>query len=105
MSAHYVYRGFDESGRVLYVGCTSDLERRLRQHARGVGALVARWDSCAYGNRADALRVERALIFFHQPRLNILGKHREPLIEIPRELTARQRKRRALADAARSATP
>ena len=29
---HFVYRVFDEFGQLLYVGCTKDLTRRLKQH-------------------------------------------------------------------------
>lgn len=29
---HFVYRAFDESGRLLYVGCTVNLTKRMREH-------------------------------------------------------------------------
>lgn len=83
---HYVYRAFDANGRVIYVGCTHDFEARKRQHASGIGRRAVRWDcSRPYPDRKTALRVEGALIFFHQPPCNSSGKNREPYIEIPPE--------------------
>lgn len=35
MTTAVVYRAFDSAGRLLYVGCTADVERRMRQHAWG----------------------------------------------------------------------
>lgn len=32
---HYIYRAFDDRGRLLYVGCTSDVDARWDAHRRG----------------------------------------------------------------------
>lgn len=33
MTAHYVYRCYDAAGQLLYVGCSKNPEKRLKEHA------------------------------------------------------------------------
>ena len=35
MNRHVVYRAFDSYGLLLYIGCTDNIERRSKQHAKG----------------------------------------------------------------------
>jgi hypothetical protein len=46
MPHHWVYIQADRPCGTLYIGCTNDLERRIRKHARGRGACS--WVSCSY---------------------------------------------------------
>lgn len=62
MTAHTVYALCDETGFVIYVGCTMNLKQRLKGH-RSVGVrhtkavAIARFD-----NKADAREHEKRLI-------------------------------------------
>ena len=69
---HFVYRTFDIHGRLLYVGCTSDLSERRRAHRR----LSDWWEfavrfrvSGPYPKRV-ALDLERAAIRAEWPAFN-----------------------------------
>lgn len=75
---YYVYRVFDAAGRLIYVGCTKDLNRRLRYHQYGY---TAWWNSQAvkvrakvFPTKAQALLAESAAIRDERPRWNISGK-------------------------------
>lgn len=68
-TALYVF--LDEQARVIYVGVTADVARRLREHAETgladeAAAVVVQWHSL----RTLALLAETALIDRHRPRLN-----------------------------------
>lgn len=62
---HFVYRAFDEDGRLLYVGCTIDFLIRLREHRKSSVwyPLVDHWTVEDYPNfyvgRAIELRAIR----------------------------------------------
>lgn len=69
MSASFVYRCYDASEALLYVGCTFDVERRLSEHALHSGwfPLVARKTSVRYETRREALDAEKQAIFTENP--------------------------------------
>lgn len=70
---HYVYRHFDAEGRVLYVGCSIDVERRFRQHlfeSTWWAMKVARTKITVHPTRAEGRRVEKAEIRNLEPLHN-----------------------------------
>lgn len=73
---HYVYRLFDESGRLLYVGMTYDPRSRRLAHKsdKPWWDEVASWRLTIYPNRAHALRVEARAILTEDPAYNIRGR-------------------------------
>jgi predicted GIY-YIG superfamily endonuclease len=76
MSA-YVYRLYDSADRLLYVGCTDDVDRRLAQHRRkgtGGGADISRCHAVAYPTRVEALGAESLAICAESPLLNVRQK-------------------------------
>jgi predicted GIY-YIG superfamily endonuclease len=76
MSARYVYRCFDVSGRLLYVGCTSDLAARLKAHAAQSfwARSVANVKACVFPTAVAGLAAERRVIREENPRFNITGR-------------------------------
>lgn len=76
MSAHYVYRIYDEDGRLIYVGCTLNLFARLSAHtlnswwAYQCSHVVAK----VYPSKAAGRAVERAVIRTEKPRWNLNGR-------------------------------
>lgn len=79
MRSHYVYRCFDAEGLLLYVGCASNVKRRMSHHARGtarasrtLSALMASYTTEGpYSTRADAEAAEQSAIASEAPLLNI----------------------------------
>jgi excinuclease UvrABC nuclease subunit len=72
MSAHYVYRIFDQDGRLIYVGSTKNLIARLRVHQQSwFGYQCAKAVANVYQDRVAALEAEREAIKSEQPRWNI----------------------------------
>ena len=78
MSAHYLYRCFDADGDLIYIGCTSNVKRRLSAH-RASRALASRWLSAfmarheiegPFPDRAAGLAAERRAIQSEQPLFN-----------------------------------
>lgn len=70
----FVYLASDELGRLLYVGITSDVYRRLGEHA-GASAWYGKMAHVAtelYPSRQQAARREQQLIERHAPPHNIL---------------------------------
>lgn len=73
---HVIYRLLDASGRLLYVGISNDLTRRLREHAKE----KSWWHEvrghfhvpCA--DREDAQRQESLAIQTENPKYNIVGR-------------------------------
>lgn len=73
MSKHYVYRLFDERGALLYIGCTSNVERRIPQHwTDGTGGhqSIHHYTSTEYPNRASARAAEADAIRAERPPFN-----------------------------------
>lgn len=79
MSARYVYRVYDESGRLIYVGETGNLVQRLEHHHLNTwwSPQIARIRASVYQNRESALAAERAAIRNEDPRWNITGVWRQ----------------------------
>jgi predicted GIY-YIG superfamily endonuclease len=75
-----VYRMFDATGHLLYIGITSDLTRRLGQHAEKrwfpqVKTISLEW----YPTQAAAFVAEQRAIRQERPRMNITGKRHPPV--------------------------
>jgi predicted GIY-YIG superfamily endonuclease len=73
---HYVYRCFDDQGRLLYIGCTYDVDQRLEEHRyikrssfwiNSVELTTAE----IHPDRASALAAEAAAIRSEQPPFNV----------------------------------
>ncbi|MFC9557834.1 GIY-YIG nuclease family protein [Rhodococcus sp. NPDC056960] len=67
----FVYRGYDETGRLLYVGVTKQPEQRIKEHSG------ARWfreserlDFAEFPTRRAALIAEQFVIDNHAPKYN-----------------------------------
>lgn len=70
-----LYRVFDASGALLYIGCTVDIKRRLKEHRKrsrlNWWPATARVDQTFYERHEDALREERRAIAREQPQHNV----------------------------------
>jgi hypothetical protein len=84
MYPHAVYRIFDAQDRLLYIGCTEDVDWRISQHRDIFNTLpggdlisrsYARHTSEEYPNRLAARDAERAAIKAEAPWLN---RHHNP---------------------------
>lgn len=71
---HALYRMYDERGRVLYIGITGDLGKRLGEHS------VKRWYPLVekitlewLPTRAAAMLAEKRAILAERPRYNLAG--------------------------------
>lgn len=70
---HYVYRVYDSTGALIYVGCTKNLFARLQIHqgnawwAPQAAKVVAR----VFPTQSDALAVEKRAIKSEHPKWNI----------------------------------
>jgi hypothetical protein len=69
-----LYRFYDTSGRLLYIGITHDPEVRFKRHAEVSGwwYLQARVEWAWYGSRAEAEDAERAAIRDERPLYNFV---------------------------------
>lgn len=74
---HTVYRLYDNADRLLYVGCTRDLDLRLYMHdgyynatSTAFRGLVERVESVEYENKATARDAEREAIRAEAPLFN-----------------------------------
>jgi predicted GIY-YIG superfamily endonuclease len=76
MTLPSIYRAYDETGRLLYVGATSNLARRIKQHERGTPwwGDVADVDQEGYSTMSEALVAEADAINAESPLHNI-AKH------------------------------
>jgi excinuclease UvrABC nuclease subunit len=75
-----LYRHFDKSGALLYVGISLDQARRLSQHTKG-----SRWKNDIadvkieyFDSRELALEAERAAIMAEAPKHNIVYRDSKP---------------------------
>lgn len=75
---HYVYRLFDKSDRLLYIGCARDVEERIYMH-RATFTMACSWEihlnyhhhtSEPYPDLAAAREAERHAITTEAPLLN-----------------------------------
>lgn len=79
MSGGTVYRAFDATGRLLYVGCTADVEARLRAHTDGSPWFLFHADVTLehFDSYDDALEAEAFAILTEHPRWNMKGRSPE----------------------------
>jgi excinuclease UvrABC nuclease subunit len=70
---NYVYRCYDTSGVLLYVGCTANLPHRLATHANASfwAPDVAKVKAKVYPNAFAARRAEADAIRSEAPRFNV----------------------------------
>jgi predicted GIY-YIG superfamily endonuclease len=73
---HYVYRLFDQDGRLIYIGCTYSPEARIKQHRTTMwwGDQITRVKITVHPNKPAAHAVELAAIHSDKPRWNINSK-------------------------------
>lgn len=73
---HYVYRCFDATGRLIYVGCTWNPTQRITQHRRGAwwGHQIVTTRVTVFPDPIYALERERQAIAEEQPRWNLKGR-------------------------------
>jgi predicted GIY-YIG superfamily endonuclease len=103
-TTHTVYRCYDSEGRLLYIGCTQDLDARMAVHEcdgknPASVELMRRIDLLEYEefpDRASGLKAEREAIAAEAPLLNThhnLGRGMKNLPPVPprRLLTDEQR--------------
>lgn len=83
---HYLYRCYDADDRLLYIGCTKDVGRRISLHRRDPRRKASRWLRVSmtryeiegpYANKLSALAAEHDAIFGEQPLFNA-QEQREP---------------------------
>lgn len=74
--AGYVYRAFDESGRLLYVGCTVNVEGRMATHAEKSPwhLFHSRLEVEEFPTRDEAAAAEVVAIATEHPRWNMRGR-------------------------------
>lgn len=75
---HYVYRAFDDGGRLLYVGCSYDLPARLKAH-KGSSlwhCLMASMKVAGPYNYETARQFEHDAIESERPQFNYTSEHR-----------------------------
>lgn len=88
---HVVYRMFDATGRLLYVGMTGELGKRLSSHADKVWFLaVATITFERYPNYAEAALAEQEAISTESPLHNKVGLSKE---EVTRRIQVRKLQR------------
>ncbi|MGQ9348904.1 GIY-YIG nuclease family protein [Mycolicibacterium gilvum] len=77
MSAHYVYRAFEENGTLLYVGETNNLVSRLKNHHHSTWwfPLTSKVVAKVYQDKALAVALETAAIKQESPRFNVKGRY------------------------------
>lgn len=71
---HHVYRVRDKVGRLLYVGVTRDVRKRLAEHRRDSWPwwdAYASHDSESFPDRGSAEKAEQAAIATERPALNV----------------------------------
>lgn len=74
---HFVYRVYGARGRLLYIGCTSNLALRKRDHRLWSGewfSKAKRWDIDGPHDYRTARALELAAIHAERPRYNRTGR-------------------------------
>lgn len=80
---HDVYWVYDRDDRVLYIGCSRQLEERLEQHKKKEWWHRVAWVEVeTFGDRHSALEAEKAAIFAERPPFNkrVTAPRQLPLI-------------------------
>ncbi|MDB5716467.1 MAG: hypothetical protein JWO15_3864 [Sphingomonadales bacterium] len=72
----YVYRAFDAADRLLYVGCSVDVDARLNYHQQHSNwwPFHCRIEREGFASRDEALAAEATAIFTEHPRWNMTGR-------------------------------
>lgn len=85
-----LYRLYDKSGGLLYVGITNDPDVRFAKHRadKPWWPRVVRKDVEWYDKRANALAAEEMAIKVKDPRFNREHSRRRPALKVTVELTA-----------------
>jgi excinuclease UvrABC nuclease subunit len=75
---HVVYRMYDEDGRLLYIGVTCSMKRRLYAHRKATPWFheIACLTSVPFEHRRAAFEAEAAAIRAEQPLYNVLCNER-----------------------------
>jgi predicted GIY-YIG superfamily endonuclease len=70
---HTVYRLYDRNNRLIYVGCTYNLEPRLKQHRKVMwwASQIAKIKTETHPSRKAGLAAERRIRDTEHPRWNI----------------------------------
>lgn len=89
----FVYRLFDASDRLLYVGVSSNLGTRFKAHAKDKNWWpdVVRFSLVQHADRVEALAAELAAIRSERPLHNIVGAVAEMTPELITLINARQK--------------
>lgn len=76
---HMVYLMFDDAGGLLYVGCTSNIKNRLRQHGRFSDwyPRISRVSAREYPGMERGLAIEARVIRRFAPEINVLSQRDE----------------------------
>lgn len=91
MSEHYVYSAWDANGQALYVGCTNNVRRRMKEHANVSMSWVPRavvMTVIPFATQAEALDAEARQIDKLRPLYNT--RHN------PRFMSVREAERREM---------
>lgn len=86
-----VYRVYDADDRLIYIGCSQNLEQRMSNHRNQSWwiYLAARVESQAYSDLAAARQAEAAAIQAEKPAFNLQhAKRPDPMPLAPIELAA-----------------
>lgn len=75
---HYVYRAYDNEGGLLYVGCTFDVAKRIKEHRYGQWRyLMVRLHVAGPFNYETARQLEHDAIESERPQFNFTSDHRK----------------------------
>lgn len=90
----YLYRHFDASGPLLYIGVSLSVMRRLEQHkdCSSWFKTISNITIESFPTRNDALKAERSAILKEKPLYNIMGSKSDP----KDDAASREESRRAL---------
>jgi len=73
---HYVYRIFDKTGRLIYVGCSYNPEARINTHRTTMfwGDQIHRIKLTVHPNKRAGHYAEKIAIHSEHPRFNVSGR-------------------------------
>lgn len=76
MSAHYVYRCYEQGGNLAYVGATGNLVGRLTTHSYTSwwAPTIAKVRAKVYPTKEIARKFEAVAIRVEHPRWNVMGR-------------------------------
>lgn len=76
VTMHYVYRMYNRQNKLIYVGCTTDLKRRIRQHKRESLWIrkAHRYTFEEYSSKEEGRAAEARIIMDERPWYNTQWK-------------------------------